>query len=328
MSRHNLPRLRDRNFGSLAKDISQASTLPQALALAGADYQVGKTKLYARVSTEGSVPIPGTQTSLLEIPDARGMWRLDEDGEPRNFLGTVGTKYTPVQNEQAFEAAEVFSGQGAQFDRCYVSTDFAQVCLRMKVAEEIILGDKAVAYTTLVNTHDGTSSLLMLRGMFRFCCNNEWAGLLKKSEQTVRQRHTVSANNLVDRVRLIMCDLRASLMEAKTLAEQTVNIHLGEARWQGIVETLLPITEEMTLRQRTVVDEQRSQLHRAWRAEDLNNFRHSGWGALQAVADFSSHLGDSARMSSNPDTIVKNLLERTQQQPLLAQARDLVLALN
>ena len=59
---------------------------------------------------------------------------------------------------------------------------------------------------------------------------------------------------------------------------------------------------------------------------DLANFKNSGWGVLNAIADFTTHLGNCQRLGTM-DTQVRKNRELNESNPLLEQGLVLVRAL-
>lgn len=318
--------LRSRSFGHAAKDLSAASTPEQALALVGADFKVGQTSLFSFCKTSEAQVIPGTQCYATKIDSHKVMWRLDDHGKPLLPLGVVGKGWTPRQPRDAVQDLTLFAGEGATFDRGYLTSDSTRLYMRMKVAETKILGDDVAGYCTLIDGYDGGTGLALLDEIFRQVCANGMVSLVAGS-RSLRRKHTKGIGFTREAVMAVMNSVRQNLAALADLANTTVNIHLTEARWQGVVATLLPFPAEATDKARQVVEEQRAVLAQLIDVPDLANFRRSGWAALNAVSDFTSHLGTSQRMG-NVDNQVRKLYEVGESNPMLNQAKELILALN
>lgn len=322
---------RDIGLHSLGTDISKATTVAEALTIARADYKVGRCSLYSRTAVPGTnMPPAIDNTCLYKIPDANGVFRLKDD-KPASFISTVGPSWTPIQNSEAFEAAGILAGHGATFDRAYVSENSAQVYLRMKLEgmdrkKLQVLGDECGAYVIMTNRHDGSGAFRMVLQILRLTCTNGMTRLIPS--KAVYRRHTSGIVNTVEDIRrMVAASERTAeqMMEdiAKT-ANQLVNIHFTERRFRGMVDELLPHPAGAVSK---AVEEQRSRLYTYLNKEDLANFRDSGWAAVMAVSDFSSHLGDRSR-GLHSDQAVALSVERAVKDDLLTQALAYVLAAN
>lgn len=318
--------IRSRSFDHVGKDLKEATSPEQALALVGADFKVGQTALFSFCKTSESQVIPGTECHATKIDSHKVMWRLDEHGKPQLPLGVVGKGWTPRQPRDAVADLALFAGQGAEFDRGFLTSDSTRLYMRMKVAEAKILGDDMMGYCTLIDGYDGGTGLTLMDEIFREACKNGLVQLVQGS-RSLRRKHTKGIGFTREAVMALMNSVRQNLAALAELANTTVNIHLTEARWQGMVHTLLPFPAEATDKARQVVEEQRALLTRLIDVPDLANFNRSGWAALNAVSDFTSHLGTSQRMG-NVDNQVRKLYEVSDSNPMLTQARELVLALN
>jgi hypothetical protein len=74
--------------------------------------------------------------------------------------------------------------------------------------------------------------------------------------------------------------------EADVLAQQPISV----ARFDEILESLFPVDADATPRSKAVTLAQREGVQRAYAADDLERFRGTGWGVINAVSDFVGHV--------------------------------------
>lgn len=313
-------------FDAIAVDISKATTAEEVLRLAGADFKVGHTHLFSFTGNLGenmSKQIPGTEAFVTKVDTHKMMWRL-KDGKPSIPLGVVGIGWTPRQPEDSLGDLLEWIQEGTP-DKAYLYTDSTRLHIRYRMADTRILGDEVIAYSNVTDSYDGSTAYCLTDEIVRGVCRNGLVKLVEGS-RNFRRKHTKSINSSRQMIQAIMGSLRAKLQDLNTLAEETVRIAISEPRWQGIVEELLPIPEDVKDEQLRVIEEKRSLLYTAIDLPDLANFKNSGWGVLNAIADFTTHLGQCTRLG-NMDTQVRKSRELNESNPMLEQGLVLVRAL-
>lgn len=338
-SRPNVWTVEDRaktGFDVIAVDISQAKTAEEVLALAGADFKVGQTDLFSFAKVEGSKEMPKfldkdeegnhKQGHVYKCDSHKLMWRLSPEGKPHIPLGVVGSGWTPRQPHETLADLQVWAGEGCLPDKAYLHTDSTRLHIRYKMGETKILGDEVMAYCTATDAYDGTMAYTLTDEIVRGVCRNGLVKLVEGS-RNFKRKHTRGIIHTRELIKAVMGSLRAKLQGLNTLAEEMVRLTLSEDRWAGMVETLLPIPEDVKPAQLKVIEEQRSLLFTAIDVPDLANFRNSAWGALNAVADFTTHLGNSQRLG-NLDNQVRKNRALNESNPMLEEALVLVRALN
>lgn len=318
-------------FDAIAVDISQAKTAEEILTLAGANFKVGQTDLFSFAKIEGAKELPAFADGrpaghVYKCDSHKMMWRLSPEGKPHLPLGVVGSGWTPRQPSETLADLEVWAGEGWTPDKAYLYTDSTRIHLRFKMGSTKILGDEVLAYCNATDAYDGTMSYTLTDEIVRGVCRNGLVKLVEGS-RSFRRKHTKGIIHTRAMIQALMGSLQAKLTQLNNLAEETVRITLSEPKWQGMVETLLPIPEDVKPAQLKVIEEQRSLLYTAIDVPDLANFKNSAWGALNAVADFTTHLGNSQRLG-NMDTQVRKNRDLNESNPLLEQALVLVRALN
>jgi len=327
-----VPENRDKvDFQAIAVDISGAKSAEEVLRLVGADFKVGQTDLFSFAKVEGDKELPAfadgrEKGHVYKCDSHKLMWRLNPEGKPQLPLGVVGKGWTPRQPHETLADLQLWSGEGCTPHRGYLFTDSTRLHIQYKMAETKILGDEVTAFCTATDAYDGSMAYSLTDEIVRGICKNGLVKLVEGS-RSFRRKHTKSIVHSREMIRNIMGSLRAKLQELNTLAEETVRIHLSAERWAGMVETLLPIPEDVKPAQLKVIEEQRSLLYTAIDLPDLANFKNSAWGALQAVADFTTHLGNCQRLGT-VDNHMRKTRDLNDSNPLLEQALVLVRGLN
>ena len=186
----------------------------EALELAGLNW---------RVNTEPCFLQDGTRVPKTMIT------RRDSDNA---ILGTVGDRYHPLQNEDAFNWFEPFiESRSASFETAGSLKDGKVVWVLAKTnieTQEVVKGDAVKSYILLSHSHDGT---LSIRGGFTpqrvVCWNTLSAAHKNANSKLLKMKHTKNTNIALEKVREIMDlaqqDFIATIEQYKFLASKAIN---------------------------------------------------------------------------------------------------------
>ena len=186
----------------------------EALELAGMNW---------RVNTEPCYLADGTRVPKTMIT------RRDTDGV---ILGTVGDRYHPLQNEDAFNWFEPFiESKSASFETAGSLKDGKVVWVLAKTnieTQEVVKNDAIESYILLSHSHDGT---LSIRGGFTpqrvVCWNTLSAAHKNANSKLLRMKHTKNTNIALEKVREIMDiaqqDFISTVEQYKFLASKSIN---------------------------------------------------------------------------------------------------------
>jgi phage/plasmid-like protein (TIGR03299 family) len=249
-----------------------ALTSTEALKVSGLDWRVLQLPIFV---------------DEREVPNYKANVRDSDD----SVLGIVSDRYQPIQNHEGFQVADTLAGQGEILYEAAGSLRNGRTVWMLARTPETtrILEDEVHQYFLFTNAHDGTKAAEALSTPIRVVCANTLAFALGQAKRKVKIRHTGNVRSkFEDAARLLNRSNRfieAMREEAETLSR----ISVSEDCWHGLVETLIPFPPEATKRARNSRTEQRADLSSRLYDEDLENFRWTGWGALQAVSNYVTH---------------------------------------
>lgn len=229
----------------------------------------------------------------VELPD--GTWASADDkvalvrDRDNKILGYATPNYPIIQNETAFEFMDLLLGEGVRYETAGSLKGGKMVWLMAAMPEDIIIaGDAIRPYCTLVNGHDGSTALSIYDTATRCVCWNTVN--LSMQEAKSRAWRTMHLGNMEERLRSAVEFLAFMATRAKALqaeAEKLLAIKVPEDTMNRLVEELYP--DAGSKMARTMNAGRREQLWRAINAQDLENFRFTGWGWVNAVADYVDH---------------------------------------
>lgn len=262
--------------------VEEAPTSADAIRLAGLDWRVEQRPLFLEDGTK----IEGNFANVRS-----------SDNKP---LGIVGNKYKIVQNSDAFEFTDALLGEGVRYETAGSLKDGKVIWLLAKMPETVeILGDKVEPYMVFTNTHDGSGAVRVCMTPIRVVCNNTLNMALNRAKRVWSARHTGSITNRLDDARETLQFAKQYMDATKETFEELHKIKIDEFTLYRIMNNLIPITEDMTDRQKDNQKEIRDDIiFRYNEAPDLKVFDKTGARLVQAVADTTSHM-EPFRMTAN-----------------------------
>lgn len=256
----------------LGEPVSGLGTAKDVMKHAGLNWEVQKHPL----QTEGGI----------HVPDRFAMVRESD----QSVLGTVGDRYQPLQNKDAFEFFDpIVDRDEAIYETAGSLRGGRQVWLLAKMPDHIRVGkgdDTIEKYVMLTNSHDGSKPVVAKITPVRVVCNNTLSWALKGSGSEVRIRHTMS--------------MRSQLQEAhKTLnvvnkiysqLEETYNAMLGTKVSTDDMDHYFNHVfnngkDEVASRTENTIDEVKRLLEEG-AGVDMPEIRGTLWHAYNAVTEY------------------------------------------
>jgi len=165
---------------SLGSVVKGTVTAKEAIQLAHLDWRVRKEPIFIQ-----------TESGLSEFEDYKAVVREDNGVK----LGVVGNRYTPVQNEEAFEFFDSVISEGqAVYETAGSLREGRKIWIMAKLPETMYIdpSDKMDKWILMISSHDGTHSVWMQNVAVRVVCQNTLNAALKGAKNQVKMRHTKS----------------------------------------------------------------------------------------------------------------------------------------
>lgn len=286
--------------------VADAPTSSEAIKLAGLDWVVKPQPIFLADGTE----IPDNVCNVRE-----------SDGSP---LGIVGTRYSIIQNSEAFEFTDSLLGEGVKYETAGSLKNGKLIWLLAKLPDKFeVLGEKVDPYVCFTNSHDGSGAVKVICTNVRVVCNNTLNMALRSASRTWSARHTASVTQKLEQARQTL-ELAENYMKATNdLFEDLYKVKTGDLTIKRFVDNVIPITEAMTQRQKDNATKIRNDiLFRYNEAPDLKVLDRTGARFIQAVADTTSHMNPARQTAKFAENRFKRSLEGND---LLNKAIDIVL---
>ena len=284
-------------WSGIGNDISKASCVDEAIAMAGLNWELGMEDIY---NSKGDV-----------IPHYKSIVRVDTG---RTF-GVTKDKYKPVQNADAFSFADILLTQGATFEKggCYKGGE--KIWFLMKLPSRSYAGDQHDLYMFLMNGNNGKQSLFAAFTTIRAMCCNMAHLVSKNASYKVSLTHRGNIEGKMLEAQEVMAGATQYFDGLAHTMEELRNINLTRAEMGKIIEGLFPYAEDATERVKRTATEKRNQLTDILlNAPDLQNESWNGLRLVHALTDWESH----AEPARHPEGFAENRLMNLAEKPMLA----------
>lgn len=271
-----------------------AATAAETLTEAHLDWTVSKQPVYARQPDGDYHKIPGQYTVVRD-----DVWGSNN---PVAF-GTVGEKYRPLQNVEAFSFFDNVVGEGAAvYETAGALFSGKRIWIMAKLPETVkVVGDDVVnQYLLLTNTHDGTSSVQVYFTPVRVVCWNTLSMSLSSMKREVRVRHTESMMENLRTASRIMGIVKIESKQSAELFQAMPKFEMTGRSLKDYFEQIYPTPqpredeEEVTERTRTNHSTRIGTLSRIFEESPsiarIPGARGTLWGAYNSVTQYVDHV--------------------------------------
>lgn len=272
--------VREKPWHGLGVRVEEALTSQEAIEKAGLDWTVD--------------PCPVFDQRGIQIQGYVANTRSSDD----SVLGIVGSRYSIVQNKEAFDFTDSLIGQGLKYETAGSLKGGKQIWLLGKLPDTDIVGDKFEPYVCFTNTHDGTGAVKCCMTPIRVVCNNTLNLALNQAKRSWSTRHVgnIQAKLAEARQTLALADLY--LKHFAEEADRLANSKMNSGMVITVLDQMFKLKDDATQRQKETAKAAKYEIVNCMMAPDLAQFVGTKWGFLNAVADYVDH--------SNPTRKTKN----------------------
>lgn len=261
----------------LGDNIEGSKSIKDALEQAGLDWKA-KEAPAQYVVDDGSTKDAG---------NLRVLYRSDDGG----FLGLVGSKYSVIQNEEAFAVADSLVANGMTFVR---GGQFgSQTVVTLRGADSDIDGDVIKNYVSLRNSFDGTSKMQFAWIPVRQVCENGLCVEIPGVRRTFEFPHTGS---FTKRYAQFYIEEKGEdvISGVKAFAKSLMSIKIKPEELTGILDKFFPVNTILEPKKvgkytNTKNLQMREEIAIAMGQVDLANYNGTAYQVFQAFCDFETH---------------------------------------
>jgi phage/plasmid-like protein (TIGR03299 family) len=176
---------RDNPFSALGTNTEGLLTSRECIESANLDWKVELMPTYAKLPNGEFVEVDHNQIPM----------RMDT----MYPFKAVGNRYVPFQNTDVFGFMDnVIDDFGARYQNAGTFSNGAIVYVTLKLGEDIVIGDdKVVPYFTVINSHNGSTSIKAITTPTRITCSNTLQLAVANSVSSFSFKHTFNASSKV-----------------------------------------------------------------------------------------------------------------------------------
>lgn len=263
--------VREVPWHGLGTIVEDCPTSADAIRLAGLDWEV----IQQKVVTDNGIACPGYFANIRSTD--------------HKVLGIVGNKYKIVQNNEAFEFTDSLISGDVKYETAGSLNGGKRVWLLAKLPEHDILGDMVDPYVVFTNTHDGTGAIKVACVPIRVVCANTLNMALKEASRSWSTRHLGDMQSKLDEAKRALEMADEYMITLGKEAEMLANIHINNDMINKTLDSIFPVHENDTDRKKNRIKELKDRFTVCYNMDDIDQFKGTAWGAVNAISDMISH---------------------------------------
>lgn len=257
----------------LGKPVDEALSSAQALEMSGLDWEVDSKK----IQVCGGKGIAGYKANVRS-----------SDGK---VLGIVTDKYKIVQNKEAFAFTDELLGNGVKYETAGSLAGGQRTWMLAKMDTTKICGDDVEPYLVFSNSHDGKGAVRVAMTPVRVVCQNTLTFALSSAKRTWAVQHMGDISKKLEDAQNTIFNATNYLEAIKAESEKMTEIVVVPAQLTDFLEAMFPMSKDPSDRQKNNVNYARDAFRALYEnKEDLQKFKGTAYGVLQAVADYAPHF--------------------------------------
>lgn len=234
--------LKEVAWHGLGQIVAEAKTPEEVIRLANLDYEVALAPMYANFIPKGTDYVITTDNGFIcqkidpftkhvteeitipkkgvKVPDIFATYRTDN----WEVLGTVGSRYEPVQNTEAIDFiynvcknSQVVKPEDVIIETAGVLGKGERIFVTAKLPDYKMCDDDMEKYILFTTSHDGSGSIQACFTDVRVVCNNTLNAALQNCSNMQRFKHTKNVQNAMERGAALMMQALHYSTEAQAI---------------------------------------------------------------------------------------------------------------
>ena len=261
----------------LGQRTDTAVTSTTAIRMAGLDWNVTENELALVDASKDQ-----------SITSHKAIIRCDN----KAVLGIVGKRYTPLQNEEAFQWLDSLVGEHLAIYETAGSLHGGKVVWMMiRLPQELRVEnteDISHPYLLLCNSHDGSRALRVLNTTVRVVCNNTLTWALGRGEgKGLAIRHTESIKYRIQEARRTLGIARHRFEKTQQQMNALNRRQLTEKELVQYFQVVWPDNPEVEDTSRSKAVREQLQANFEAEAQTIPGIGGTAWAAYNAVSQFT-----------------------------------------
>lgn len=269
------------------------TNLDKALSESGLDFTVRTLPVVAHDGPESE---PLAFHTFIGADKSRAVVRPTKDGD--RVVGMVGTRYTPIQNRDAFAVANDLVGDfGATITGMADFRHGGASLMVMDLQRPIVLttpegGTDTMDLNLLVkNSHDGSSALTFALTPMRLACTNALQAAIGGAKRSWKISHTPNGQ---ERVKLAVMAIKEAVgyqEHFQAVAQKMLDTDMVDAEFAKIVAGLWKVDPDAEGKVADRKRETQAQVIDLYRnSPTLEGIRGTRWAGYNALTEYLDHF--------------------------------------
>ena len=264
----------------LGTPVGDYMTSAEALEAAGLNWNVDARPVF----TDNGIKIPGYVANTRDSDNS--------------VLGIVSDKYKIVQNVDAFAFTDSLIGPECRYETAGSLRNGKSTFMLAKLPEKKILGDEFGNYVCFTNTHDGTGAVKVCMTPVRVVCNNTLNLALNTSKRIWTCKHMGRMEDKLHEAEVTLGLAEEYMDNLNIVAERLANVSLSDDDIRAIVAEMFPMNDDSPDRTKANMQKAKTEFMVAYYMPDIEKFRNTAWGILNATSDWISHSSPQRNTST------------------------------
>ena len=221
-------------------------------------------------------------------------YRANVRSSDGSVFGIVSERYKIVQNKDAFSFTDFLlkndMGIPVTYETAGALDGGRRVWMLANLPPERVLGDEIVPYLVFTNSHDGKGSIRIAVTPTRVVCQNTLQIALKTASRTWSTRHIGDMETKMKEAEETLLRTRAYMDGLAVQAETLQAVKVSPRLIEEFLEQVFPVGKLASDRQMANNEMVKNLVLDIYANKpDLQNFRGTGWGIYNALADYETH---------------------------------------
>jgi phage/plasmid-like protein (TIGR03299 family) len=255
-------------------------------------------KMALQIPQEAIITGDGVTTPPpIAVPDQFATVRTNPITGAVNYLGVVGSKYEPVQNEASCTLLDALAEEGgAVYETAGALRGGRETFVTMKLPTSMTFEgrdgskDRTDWYLAALNSHDGSSAFRFLLTPIRIVCANTQAAAIARAKASFAIRHTGGARGAISEARTAL-GLSWRYIEAfETEAAALYAAPMGDEEVRDFAAELVNVDQAPSAAARNRRREQATSIVKIFvNSPTVAPIGGTRWAAYNAVTEYIDH---------------------------------------
>jgi len=291
-------------------------TSQECLKYGGLDYQVGIRPAKVLLPNENG------EDQLFDVPKTNITYREDNNV----VLGSVGDRYTVVQNKNAFTFFDAIVGKGeAIYETAGALGEGERIFISAKMPDYININgtdDITEMFVLLTSSHDGTGAIKAMVTPIRVVCQNTLNFAMQGCTNKVSIRHTMNAETALANAHKLLGITNQYAQEMDEMFNHLNTVKVSDSAAKDVIAKLFPSDKDGDDIPTRTLNMREALYENYLTGVGQKGIVGTAYGLLQGTTYYTNHV----RSYKDDDTKFKSIMEG-QSEKLINQALGLVMQL-